>query len=465
MKRTLLKGGSLLTMDPALGELRGDVLIGDDRILDVAPELAESGVDEVVDAADAIVLPGLVDCHNHLWQAPVRGLASGCWGREYFGVVHPLAGRFRPRDMHAATFGAAAELLLNGVTTVFDFCHATNTPEHAEASLAALDAAGIRAVFGFCFRPRPEAGTSAFDSLDERIAVLTRLAAERDAGQRVRLGVALNNIDHVTPETHAKEVLAARELGLVSSVHSNLPGQVTLASELGVLGPDLLWVHAGPASDAELGLLREAGGTIVSTPQIEAGQMGFVPVLGRARQHGVPVVLGVDATSAVKGDLLAQLRIGHVVSRITEWLVERQQGRPGVRTPSFPSMDAPTLLRLATLDAARALGLADRVGSLTPGKQADVLVLRTGPFGLGGGTAADHVVFQASPRDVDLVFVDGVARVRGGELTGVDTAAMRADLDAARDWLLGTDPDSEWAPLTAEERRNYELGQGKAAPA
>ncbi|MEV0069923.1 amidohydrolase family protein [Amycolatopsis sp. NPDC050768] len=127
MKKTLLKGGSVLTMDPALGDFRGDVLIGDDRILDVAPKIDESEVDEVIDAADSIVLPGLIDCHNHLWQAPIRGLASSCWGREYFGVIHPLAGRYRPQDMHDATFGAGSELLLNGVTTVFDFCHATNS--------------------------------------------------------------------------------------------------------------------------------------------------------------------------------------------------------------------------------------------------------------------------------------------------------------------------------------------------
>lgn len=465
MKKTLLKGGSVLTMDPALGDFRGDVLIGDDRILDVAPKIDESEVDEIIDAADSIVLPGLVDCHNHMWQAPIRGLASNCWGREYFGVIHPLAGRYRPQDMHDATFGAGAELLLNGVTTVFDFCHATNSPEHAEASLEALEAVGIRAVFGFCFRPRPEAGTSSFDTLDERIAVLQRLANARATTDRVQLGVALNNIDHVSLEAHAREVKAAREIGLVSTLHSNLQGQVTSSRELGLLGPDVLWVHAGPATDAELTMLRQNGGTIVSTPQIEAGHMGVVPMIGRAVQQGVPLVFGVDATAAVSGDFLTHLRIGHALSRLTEVMAERQVGRSGVRTPTFPSIDAPALLRMATLDAARALGLDDRVGSLTPGKQADVLVLRTGPFGLAASSVADHVVFQASARDIDLVFVDGVPRVRAGALAGVSLPELRARLDGVRDWVLGRAPGSHWTELTAEDRKRYEEGQGKATPA
>ncbi|WP_326836962.1 amidohydrolase family protein [Amycolatopsis rhabdoformis] len=465
MKKTLIKGGSLVTMDEDLGEFRGDVLIGDDRILEVAASIDPAGVDEVVDASDSVVLPGFVDCHNHLWQAPIRGLAASCWGREYFGVIHPLAGRYRPQDMHDATFGAAAELLLNGVTTVFDFCHATNSPDHARASLSALDSAGIRAVFGFCFRPRPEAGESSFDALDERVEVLRELASERTPDDRVQLGAALNNIDHVTLEEHAKEVRAARDIGLVSTLHSNLPGQVTASHELGLLGPDVLWVHAGPATDAELTLLREEGGTIVSTPQIEAGNMGIVPMIGRAVQHGVPLVFGVDATAAVNGDFLAHLRIGHTLSRLTEALAERAAGRSGVRTPTFPSVDATALLRMATLDSARALGLADRVGSLTPGKQADVLVLRTGPFGTGAGSVADHVVFQASARDIDLVLVAGVPRVRAGALTGVELPGLRTRLDAVRDWVLGRAPGSEWPELTAEDRKRYEEGQGKAVPA
>src|SRR5262249_39733927 len=154
-RTTLLRDGNLLTMDDRLGAFRGDVLIEGSRIREVAPSITVAA-DEVVDLDGAVVLPGLVDCHVHLWQAPIRGVAAGCWGREYFGVVHPLSARFRATDLYAATFAAGAELLTHGVTTAVDFCHSTNSPAHAEASLAALSDVGIRALFGFSFRERPE---------------------------------------------------------------------------------------------------------------------------------------------------------------------------------------------------------------------------------------------------------------------------------------------------------------------
>ncbi|MHC5256377.1 amidohydrolase family protein [Streptomyces sp. UC4497] len=448
-------------MDDTVGDLEGDVLIADGHIADVGPSL-DAEADTVVDAHGKFVLPGLIDSHVHLWQAPVRGIASGCWGREYFGLVHPLSGRLRPEDLHAATFGGAVELLTRGVTTVFDFCHSGNTEEHARAALTGLSEAGIRALYGYTFRNRPEAGTG--PTLDQRVGVLTRLHQQFASHGRVQLAVSLNNMEHVSPDEHAREVAAARALGVRASLHSNLEGQITQSWQQGLLGPDLLWVHCGPATDRELGLLADHGGVIVCTPEAETAQMGVDPLIGRARRHSVPVVVGTDVPAALNGDILAQLRMAHAFDRLSCAQELQAAGRPVQRTAEHPSVDAHRLLRMATIDAADALGLGARTGSITPGKLADLLVVAA-PFGTGAASPADHVLFQTTVGDIEAVYVGGRRVVDRGTVEGVDPAHVRRGLESARDWILGRSPGADWPVLDAEQRRQYEAGQGMRTPA
>jgi 5-methylthioadenosine/S-adenosylhomocysteine deaminase len=449
-------------MDEALGDFCGDIVIEGARIREVGSAIDPTTVDEVVDLGGAVVLPGLIDCHVHLWQAAVRGVASGCWWREYFGIVHPLSARLRAGDLYASTFAGAAQLLCGGVTTVFDFCHSTNSSAHARASLEALSEVGIRALFGFSFRERPEMTEQGFTSFEHRINELHRLQSEWGSHERVQLAAALNNIDHVTGDGHAREVKAARELGLVATLHSNLQAQVTESFQRGLLGSDLLWVHTGAISDSELRLLREHGGAIICTPELEAGFMTVTPVVARALQHQVPVAYGTDAPAVVNGDLLTQLRIGHTTIRMADAQLEHLQGRSGQRTGCCPSVDASRLLRQATIESAALLGMADRIGSLTPGKQADITVVGTGPFGLAGAAPADHVLFHASNHPMERVYVAGREVVRAGQLVGTDMDEVRQRAEEARDWVLGRAPGTQWPELDAQTRARYEAGQGSA---
>lgn len=459
--RQLLRGATVLTMDATLGEIEADILIEDDTILEVGRDLAVSDA-ATRDLHGSIILPGLVDAHSHLWQGAVRGVAAGCWGREYFGIVHPLSGRLRPEDMYAATLGSTVEMLLSGTTTVFDFCHATNSEEHARSSLRGFDESGIRGIFGFCFRHRPEANIEGFVTLEERREVLQALASEWEKHPRVSLGVALNNIDHVSLDVHVAEVAAARGLGLVSSLHSNLPGQISESADRQLLGEDMLWVHAGCATTQELRLLGEHGGSIIVTPEVEAAAMGIASVMGRAAREGVTLALGTDVPSMMNGSLFEQMRIGRALSRVDDVSFERSQNRSGARTPTCPTFDSREVLRMATIDGARAVGLADQVGSITPGKKADLLVVSTEPFGLGAGTAADHVVLQATARHLTDVYVGGRLVVQNGRHQLVDTERIRRGLDQARDWVLGRTPESVWPEIDIDTRARYEAGQGKA---
>ncbi|MGM0931776.1 MAG: amidohydrolase family protein [Actinomycetota bacterium] len=437
------------------------MLIEDGVILEVKERIRCNDA-EIVDLGGSIVLPGLVDAHIHLWQSAIRGLASESWGREYFGLVHPLSGRLRAEDMFSSTLGGAIELLMSGTTTAFDFCHATNSPEHADASLRALDASGIRGTFGFCFRHRPEASIDGFATLDERFEVLARLTEEWASHDRIGLGVALNNIDHVEPDVHEQEVAAARKLGLHLSLHSNLPGQVALSAERGLLGDDLSWVHAGPIDDEEIDLLATRGGSISFTPEVESALMGVSSSASRARRRGIPVSVGTDVPSAVNGSIFAQLRIGRAITRLIDVQLERVQNRAGLRTPSHPSFDTMDLLKMATMDGARALGMESCVGSVSPGKQADLLVVSTAPFGLAAGSAPDFVVYQATARNLTHVYVGGELVVHDGKHLTADMADVRRRLDETRDWILGRAADSDWQVIDDAMRARYEAGQGKS---
>jgi 5-methylthioadenosine/S-adenosylhomocysteine deaminase len=439
MATTLLRGGYVLTMDESLGDIpRGDVLIDGDRIAQVGPAV-DGTADEIIDAAGMLVLPGLIDSHIHLWQEPLRGLATECWAGEYFPTVHPLSGRYRAPDMHTATYGGAVEALSHGTTTVVDFCHSVNSPEHADASVEALRRAGIRAVFGYSFRDRPEYEQRAFHSLADRIADAHRVAEMLAGDPLVRMGIALNNIDHVDAADNARELGCARELGVPVMVHSVDPEDIDELHRRGLLGPDLLWVHQESAGPEQLSKLAEHGGSISVTPEVEMAASGAFPVTGRALRHGVPVALGVDIPSGVNADLLVQMRLAFQVERMFDAFMERIEGRKPTRTSRVPALSARAVLGLATSDGARALGLDDR-GRLRPGLLADVLMLNTGPFGLGAGDPAAHVVVHASSSDVDTVIVGGQVRRRAGRLVGVDEGALHAELMAVREHVAPKNP-------------------------
>lgn len=433
----LIRGGCLLTMDDALGDVVvGDLLIDDDQIVAVAEEL-DCEAEEVVDATGMIVMPGLVDTHNHLWQAPIRGLAAECWGDEYFPTVHPLSGRIRPGDMRAATYGGAVEALSHGSTTIVDFCHSVNSPDHADASIEGLRQAGIRAIFGYSFRDRPEVDRRSFASPEERYRDAARVADVLQGDPLVSMGIALNNVDHVSEETARDEVVCGKDLDAASMIHSVDSDDIPLFADRGLLHEKLMWVHQESAGPEELELLAEQGGSLSATPEIEIGMSGNFPVVGRAVRRGVPVGLGIDIPSAVNSDLLVQARLAYQAERMFDAHRERLEGRGMKRGPRVPAMTTRDVLRVATIGGARAVGLDDEIGSLTVGKQADILLLRTRPFGMSVKGAASHVITHASAADIESVLVAGQFRVRSGQLVGVDEAGMHDDLMSARQQMLG----------------------------
>ncbi|TCO52276.1 amidohydrolase family protein [Actinocrispum wychmicini] len=422
----LIRHGHVLTMDDRLGDLpAGDVLVSGGKIVRVA-ERIDDPADEVIDADGMFVLPGLVDTHIHLWQTVLRGLAADLWKGEYFTHVLPYRDRFRPEDMYAGGYVGGLELLSNGTTTALDFCHAISSPDHVDAALDGLRASGLRGVFGYSVKETPP---GVFRSQDERFRDLERVLAGLDG--RLSLMVALSDLETVDIETCVRETSFARDLGLRMTIHSNFEHQVTAMDQAGLLGPDLLPVHGNLMNDNELDLLAGHGTPISFTPSVEVYGAPCT-VLGRALRRDIPITWGCDIPTMVNGDLFAQLRLIVHVQGFLDAQRERLNGRTPSRDQGLPLLTPRKALYGATLGGATALGLGDRTGSLTPGKEADIVLLRSGPFGTSLCDPAAHIVFQSGTQDVDTVLVAGEVRKRAGELLRVDSAQVSQLVTASR---------------------------------
>lgn len=424
----LIRGGRVLGMDPADPRApSADVLISQGRIARVEPDIDAPGA-EVIDATGALVAPGLVDTHLHLWQTPLRGMTADLWAREYFHTVHPMSRYYTPEDMYWATYGGAVELLAHGVTRVFDYCHSANSPEHADASVQALRDAGIRATYGFALFEREDA---TYRDRAHRLEDLERLVSAVADDPLVDIALAL---DH---NYDAAAVARARELGIGISVHGNPVGLLQEFVDADALGPDVLWVHGNYATEGELSALVRSGAHLALTPDIEMGMGKPVAIFDRAARAGAAVTLGVDVVSYVCADLLTQMRLAYALHRTLDGMKERERGHiPPQRDVDVPAVSTREIVEWATTNGNTAMDLGVPAAPLTPGAPADLMLIATEPFGLSMGDPAGHLVLQTTAADIRSVLVGGVERFRTGEHIGVDTANLSSRLAETRTRLL-----------------------------
>jgi 5-methylthioadenosine/S-adenosylhomocysteine deaminase len=431
MARTLIAGAFVLTMDDALGNLpHGDVLIDGSRIAAVGPDLPRDGDMEVIDGSDRIVMPGFVDTHRHMWAAMLRGCA--CYGdlATYFhDVVFTYGANFTPDDTYTSVRFGLAEAVESGITTMHAWEHNLMTPAHADAALQALEESGMRGRFSYGPSSDPEAGSS-FAQGTETIDFddVLRLRGERfgqDDGL-LHLGIACRGVEYSQPEIWQREFAFAREHGLPITVHTMMTTHdveraraISIYEEHDALGPDVLLVHAVHTDASERAYLARTG-TPVSLSIFSELRCGMgIPPIVEMMEARVPLCLSVDTMAASdNSDFFAVLRATLVVPR-------GQHENALVYQPD-------QVLRHGTLDGARAMGLGEVAGSLTPGKRADVIVLRGGDLNLAPLNVPDgQVVLAAQPRNVEHVWIDGVARKRDGGLVALDPARLAADATKA----------------------------------
>ncbi|MFI6097722.1 amidohydrolase family protein [Lentzea sp. NPDC051213] len=430
--KTLITGGTVLTMDPATGDLaRGDVLITDGVITAVA-ERIDAPDAEVIDATGRIVMPGFVDTHRHTWQTQFRGLGTDWTFADYVAAIHgTVKPEYQPEDVYLANLVGRLEALNSGITTMLDWFHAAQTPAHADAALAGLRDAPARSIFGY------GAGYRTTDRID---AEIRRVRAEVPDDGLVTMALAMRGPGEATMDLVVNDVKLANELDLRISVHvDGLSGARPIAEmfQHGVLGDTTTFVHANGLDDDELRMIADAGASVSISPDVEL-KMGFGwPETGRMLAAGLRPTLSIDDCPAVGGDMFSTMRTTFSV----------QRGLDG-------GLQARDVLQFATVDGARACGLGSRTGSLTPGKDADVILLRADdlsvfPLNHPAGT----IVAAGHPGLVDTVLVAGRVVKRDGALVGVDVPALKARLLASRDRIAaaaGVGLDGTWRPTASE---------------
>jgi cytosine/adenosine deaminase-related metal-dependent hydrolase len=439
----LFRGGIVVSMDPAIGEFRhGDVLVEGDRIKAVAERIDAPGA-EVIDASGCIVLPGLVNAHQHTWQTALRGVAGNWTILEYFHHVHAgLATKFRPEDIYIATLVGALNQMNCGATTLVDWCHNNPTPEHTDRAVDALAESGIRAAFFHGSpKPDPKPGQKPFWEVQHPRSEVERLMKRLPANEGlVTLGLAILGPHYSTYEVAQQDFRLAREFGLIASMHcaggeARTPdGWDRLAAE-GLLGDNNNIVHGQTLSDAQLAFMVERGVTFSLTPETEMTQGHGFAITGRLRKLGVQPSLGVDLESAISGDLFGVARAALASQRAMDNAASRIATG---KLPETSTIHCREALGWITIEGARMLKMDDRIGSLTPGKQADVILVRADDLNMWPvHDPVTSVVMQAGTGNVDSVMVAGEFKKRHGKLLYPNLGPRKEELLASGQRILG----------------------------
>jgi 5-methylthioadenosine/S-adenosylhomocysteine deaminase len=423
--RTLFKAGTIVTMDANVPNLvTGDVLVEGERIVAVAPNLRADGA-AIIDATGHIVLPGLVDAHHHAWLGVMRRLMPDVDDLfAYIDVVaEQLGAHYRPLDMYLSTKLTAVAALDAGITTIIDACHNSRSPAHTDAALEALASAGIRALHmvGAAMDKQASAAHLPRD--------LERLASQWNTSDNlVRVGLF--------GQLNLEWWKVARRLNMqiLSEFIGDLAKLSPQFAEPGILGPHNIFNHCTRVPEATWRLFADAGVNITVNPRSDAlfgfDDDGFA--YQKAIDHGLLPALGIDLDTAFGSDMFGEM---HALFGQQRAAMRYRRFRGEVGTPAPILVD--DVLRAATVNGARAAALERSIGSLTPGKQADIIMLRTNGVAVFPVTNAIGTIVQAVERsDVDTVMVAGRLRKSGGKLLDIDVEKLGAEVLASRDYLL-----------------------------
>ncbi|WP_342731749.1 amidohydrolase family protein [Bradyrhizobium sp. B117] len=424
MRRTLIRSATVISMDDAIGDLgTGDVLVEGSRIVDVRPSIEVAADTEIVDGKGRIVIPGLINAHMHTWQTGLRGFAANWTLLEYFRRMHAgLATVFRPEDIHIATLVGALNQINHGVTTLVDWCHNNPTPDHTDAAVRGLIESGIRgAFFHGSPKPEPKPGEPHFSEVPHPRREVERLLAGplADRDGLVTLGLAILGPHYSTLDVAIHDFRLARELKLIASMHqgggpAKTPGGWEKLIEAGLVGPGINIVHGNDLPDELLDRMINLGVSFSVTPENEMIQGHGFPITGRLLKHGVRPTIGIDLESVLAGDLLCVARVALSMQRALDNAESRKVNGTIPATTTIPVREA---LRWITTEGARMLGREHRIGSLTPGKLADLVIINASDLNLHPvHDPVATVVMQTSLANIEAVMIGGTWKKRNGKL-------------------------------------------------
>ncbi|HEY7667144.1 MAG TPA: amidohydrolase family protein [Actinomycetota bacterium] len=427
--RTLVRGGIVLSLDPGVGDFRtGDVLIDEDRIVAVAPSLSAADA-EVIDATGMIVMPGFVDTHRHIWEGLLRNIGTDVplEGRSSYisFVLHKLAPAFRPEDAYIGDLISALGAIDAGVTTLLDWSHIQGSPAHTDAVIQALEDSGLRAIFAYGF---PWWGKWEERQPSWFVRAATEHFSTKD--QKLTLALAAPGPEFTDFEVSRDHWKLAREADARITTHVGvgsygMDGKVQEMGEAGLLGPDTTYIHCTTLNDTEIQMIVDTGGTVSLASPVEMMMGHGMPPIQKFLDRGLAPSLSVDVETNVPNDMFNQMRSVLALQRATA----TAQGKAPMSTRD--------VLACATIEGAKAVGLDDKVGTLTPGKQADVILLRTDRLNVTPlNDPATAVVAGMDTGNVDTVLIAGRVMKRKGELLHVDWPAAKRMASESRDAVV-----------------------------
>ena len=452
MNRTVIRNAIVLSMDPAIGEhLDGDVLIDGPKIAAVRPNLGPVDAHEI-DGRGMIVMPGFVDTHRHTWQCLLRNAAADWSLAQYFGGVRGVMGElYTADDMYVANHIGSLEALDAGITTLVDWSHNNNTPEHADACVKGLQDSGIRAVYAYGnanreWFPVSDKPTNFDDVARVRKALFQFGRRARDNGVRCPRpairharhdGARLQGSSQARPADHAPR--RRRPLGPRSP---DRPAQLARACS----AREPLMSIAARCSDHEFKLMADTGGSASLSAEVELNMGHGNPATLGCLKHGLRPSISIDICTSVGGDMFTQIRI---LMAATRGIVNAEALKEKKLLDPLP-LTARDMLDFATLQGAKTAGLDRKTGSLTPGKDADLILINTDSLNMFPvNNPVGAVIEDAHIGNIDSVFVRGRAVKRHGKLVDVDVRALRRRMEATVDGLFArakVKRDGNWLP-------------------
>jgi cytosine/adenosine deaminase-related metal-dependent hydrolase len=432
----LLKNGCVLSLDPKVGNFpQADVLIEGSKIAAVRPNLSAADA-EVIDASNTIVMPGFIDTHRHLWEGILRNIGADIpleGEKSYLAfVLNTLAPAYRPEDVYAGNLVSTLGLIDAGITTILDWSHIQAAPEYTNAAIRALQESGLRAVFAY--------GPVWYEAPKAEHPDWFRRAAKQyfsSKDQLLTLGWAGFGPEFNSVEGNQADWKLAREVDARITVHVGVGtfgkhGKVAEVGKTGIYGPDTTFIHCTTLNDEEIQMIVDSGATVSLASPVEMMMgHGMVPTQ-KFLDRGLRPSLSVDVETNVPNDMFTQMR--SVIALQHALLFEKKLAGQDNLPPFLTTRD---VIEFATIDGARANGLADKTGTLTPGKEADVIMLRTDKpniFPINDPIGA--VVWGMDTSNVDSVFVAGKALKRNGQLVGVDFNRVRKLAYESRDYVV-----------------------------
>ena len=479
-RRYVIRNGHVMTMDPSLGNqgnfVDADVLIEGKKIVAIGPNLRAGNAGQI-DARGKIVMPGFVDTHHHQAWTAIRssipdsiliddGTGTPSATQNYFfnilGALQPtlpgFANHYRPEDVYISELFGGLSQLDAGVTTVLDISQIHHSPQHSDAAVKALKDTGRRAMLGF-FESAGNIPGNQYPTDAPRIA--GNLAGDDLVGFVMGGEVYLGNA------TTRQSWTIGRQLGVLIAAHILSPfGIRPILDQLTGVSPDVpdftgqtlagievgednLFIHMTGMSDPAWQKVKDVGAKVSIAFPIEMNMRHGQPPILKMQSFGSPAFepsLSTDVETNMTADFFTQMRSAMTMQRMVVNQAVLDSGPipvnpwpagPGLGNDLPPLLNARDVLRFATINGAKHLKLDGKTGSLTPGKEADIIILDAEAINVAPlNNVPGAVVTLMERSNVETVIVAGKVRKWKGKLLGVNLSRLRRELEDSRDYIF-----------------------------